>query len=158
MTRINCVPVTQLLDEHLMAEYRELPMVPQALRRTLKSKTGFKPNNVSPKYKLNGGHVYFFYNKLSYLQKRYEELITELKRRNYNLDPNRDAKLKGLPKKFYNDWTPDKLDQEVNNERLRLRVWEKPEIYHFKGKKFLDAREDTRELWIYDQKKTRMTV
>ena len=25
MTRINCVPVTELHDRHLVAEYRELP-------------------------------------------------------------------------------------------------------------------------------------
>ena len=43
MTRINIVPVDELMDQHLIAEYREITMVPAALNRTLKSK---KLNNL----------------------------------------------------------------------------------------------------------------
>ena len=38
MTRINIIPTTELADQHLVAEYRELFMVGSALQRTLKSK------------------------------------------------------------------------------------------------------------------------
>ena len=38
MTRINIVPTSELADQHLVAEYRELFMVGSALQRTLKSK------------------------------------------------------------------------------------------------------------------------
>lgn len=30
MTRINLIPVEELTDQHLMAEYRELPMIVKA--------------------------------------------------------------------------------------------------------------------------------
>ena len=63
MTRINTIDVNLLSDQHLMAEYRELPMVHGSLRRTLKSANGFQLSKVSPVYTLNAGHVYFWYNK-----------------------------------------------------------------------------------------------
>ena len=71
MTRINIVPVQELFDQHLMAEYREITMVPAALNRTLNSKRGLDKKKIPKKYTLNKGHVYFFYNKGLYLHKRY---------------------------------------------------------------------------------------
>ena len=47
MTRINIVPVEELMDQHLIAEYRESTMVPAALNRTLKSKKGLDRNKIS---------------------------------------------------------------------------------------------------------------
>jgi deoxyribonuclease (pyrimidine dimer) len=38
MTRVNLVNVEHLADQHLFAEFRELKMVPVALRRSLKQK------------------------------------------------------------------------------------------------------------------------
>ena len=60
MTRINIIPVSELYDQHLIAEYREITMVPAALNRTLKSKIGLDKNKISQQYTLNKGHVYFF--------------------------------------------------------------------------------------------------
>ena len=57
MTRINIVPVEELMDQHLIAEYREITMVPAALNRTLKSKKGLDRNKISKTYTLNTGHV-----------------------------------------------------------------------------------------------------
>ena len=37
MTTINIIPVSELTDQHLIAEYREITMVPAALTRTLNS-------------------------------------------------------------------------------------------------------------------------
>ncbi len=42
MTRINIIPVSELADQHLIAEYREITMVPAALKRTLRSKVGLR--------------------------------------------------------------------------------------------------------------------
>ena len=75
MTRINLVPPSELTDQHLIAEYREIFMVAGSLRRTLLSKNGFQESRVPKKYTLNKGHVYFFYNKGQYLHKRYLDLI-----------------------------------------------------------------------------------
>ena len=64
MTRINIVPTSELADQHLVAEYRELFMVGSALQRTLKSKNRDKTLSSLPeKYTLSTGHVKFFYNK-----------------------------------------------------------------------------------------------
>ena len=87
MTRINVIDPIELTDQHLMAEYRELPMVMGSLKRTLASKTGFNPKKVPPKFTLNSGHVYFFYDKGKFLERRYSALIAELVRRGYSLDP-----------------------------------------------------------------------
>lgn len=37
MTRINLVPVEELMDQHLFAEFREIKMVPKSLRRSLRA-------------------------------------------------------------------------------------------------------------------------
>ena len=63
MTRINIIPVEELMDQHLIAEYREITMVPVSLARTLSSKTGLDYKKISKSYTLNKGHVYFFYDK-----------------------------------------------------------------------------------------------
>jgi hypothetical protein len=65
MTRINVVPVEDLTDQHLMAEYRELPMVLAAARRSK-----IEGYEVSHAYTLNKGHVKFFYSKKRWLTSR----------------------------------------------------------------------------------------
>ena len=50
MTRINIIPVCELKDQHLIAEYREITMVPAALNRTLRSKVGLRKEKISEKY------------------------------------------------------------------------------------------------------------
>ena len=56
MTRINIVEPSELTDQHLIAEYREITMVPGSLKRTLVSKIGYKESKVPKKYTLNTGH------------------------------------------------------------------------------------------------------
>ena len=41
MTRINIVEPSELTDQHLIAEYREIFMIAGSLKRTLKSKIGY---------------------------------------------------------------------------------------------------------------------
>ena len=62
MTRINLVNPSELTDQHLIAEYREIFMVGGSLNRTLNSKVGYREDRVPKQYTLNTGHVYFFYN------------------------------------------------------------------------------------------------
>ena len=47
------------------------------------------PEKISKTFTLNRGHVYFFYDKGLYLDKRYDELIAEMKLRGFNPDSNR---------------------------------------------------------------------
>ena len=62
MTRINLIEPSELTDQHLIAEYREIFMVGGSLKRTLVSKSGYQELKVPKSYTLNAGHVYFFYN------------------------------------------------------------------------------------------------
>ena len=123
MTRINIIPVCELYDQHLVAEYREITMIPAALNRTLKSKAGIDKSKISSSYTLNTGHVYFFYDKGKYLDKRYSELITEMKRRGFNCDLNRK-----FPKKIfidhglYNDWTPTAEEYKIIRKRIEQKL------------------------------------
>ena len=89
MTRINIIHVKELYDQHLIAEYREILMVPAALNRTLKSKNGLIKSRIAKSYTLNAGHVYFFYDKGKYLHKRYKDLINEMINRGFNPNLNR---------------------------------------------------------------------
>jgi len=136
MTRINTVDVKHLTDQHLMAEYRELPMVNAALNRSLSSKRGVRHSLIPPKYTLNKGHVMFFYDKGEWLYNRYESLISELKLRGYNIDPESRVvkwdhfKYNGL----YNSWEPDLAAHVVNVERLLERINAKVDWYRYCGK------------------------
>tara|TARA_B110000116_G_scaffold266462_1_gene277237 strand:+ start:417 stop:821 length:405 start_codon:yes stop_codon:yes gene_type:complete len=129
MTRINIIPVSELTDQHLIAEYREITMVPAALKRTLESKIGFKKEKISKKYTLNQGHVYFFYNKGKYLNNRYKQLILEMRSRGFYTDPDRIFPKEMFPKALYNDWIPSKEEEIIIQERLKQKIAIKPEWY-----------------------------
>ena len=119
MTRINIVPPSELTDQHLIAEYREITMVPAALKRTLLSKGGLRKNKISTHYTLNTGHVYFFYNKGKYLHRRYDELIREMRLRGFTPDPNRVFPYEVfMNNDLYNDWTPTIEDYKIILERI----------------------------------------
>lgn len=99
MTRINLVPPSELADQHLFAEFREIKMVPESLARSIEAivnhamKNGhisdpstFNPvptllKKIPAEYTLGTGHVSFFYDKGFYLQQRYAELKDELRLR-----------------------------------------------------------------------------
>ena len=130
MTRINIIDTTELTDQHLIAEYREIFMVAGSLRRTLVSKNGYQESKVPKHYTLNSGHVYFFYNKGKYLHNRYNQLIDEMKRRGFNPDSSR-----VFPKEIfvnnnlYNDWLPRVEDYNVIKQRIKEKIDLKPDWY-----------------------------
>jgi len=130
MTRINLVDPSELTDQHLIAEYREIFMVGGSLNRTLNSKVGYREDRVPKRYTLNTGHVYFFYNKGAYLHKRYHELIDEMKKRGFQPDstrvfPTSVFKDNGL----YNDWMPSIEDYKIIRQRIEEKIAMKPNWY-----------------------------
>ena len=132
MTRINIIPVEELTDQHLMAEYREIFMVGSALQRSLNS-SKWDPKKIPKKFKLGTGHVMFFYDKGKYLYKRYTQIREELIKRNFNLDSTREFKVTQFPTDYYNDWEPKLEDQEIIRQRIEERIQQKPEWYRHYG-------------------------
>jgi|TARA_R100000152_G_C6734087_1_gene158438 deoxyribonuclease (pyrimidine dimer) len=138
MTRINIIEPSELTDQHLIAEYREITMVPGSLKRTLASKSGYQESKVSKKFTLNSGHVYFFYNKGKYLTERYNALVNEMKSRGFNPDPDRKfPKQIFIDNNLYHDWMPTIEEQNLVRQRIAERIAAKPNWYR-KSEKVLD--------------------
>ncbi len=140
LTRINLIKPGFLLDQHLIAEYREIPMVPAALIRTLDAcaKRGVYDYKIPKRYTLNKGHVKFFYDKREFLENRYAIVMKELRRRGFILDPYRCVSF------HYNDevppwhptdkWMPDADEVDINLQRILQRVAERPKWYRYRGR------------------------
>lgn len=131
MTRINSDIDPKLLKRmHLLAELREITMVPGSLKRSLMAKSHFRILSSIPKqFTLNAGHVSFFYNKLTFLKKRFNRLADEMERRGYNPDRSRIVAFDGFNDLFYNDWVSTDIDDAIVHERIALRISEKPHLY-----------------------------
>lgn len=144
MTRINCIDPVLLTDQHLIAEYRELP-------RALTLAAGVAVNIVMhdsialdeakhklrallpSQYTMGTGHVKFFYDKTRFLFHRHQALVNEMKRRGFqvNIQLPESAMTSGLD----NNWHPDEQAVLTNVERLRVRLQEKPGFYTYCGRK-----------------------
>ena len=134
MTRINIVAPDELTDQHLIAEYREIFMVAGSLRRTLKSKDGYREDKVPKCYTLNAGHVYFFYNKGRYLHNRYRKIVREMRRRGFDADRNRAFPADiFVENNLYRNWRASDKDYEVIQQRLREKIAMKPHWYRKTG-------------------------
>lgn len=137
MTRINLVDPVHLADQHLMAEYRELPMVMAALKRSLRSKNGLP--EIGKMYTLNSGHVKFFYNKGAFLRRRYALLVMELVARDYALSERPSADFSVFRENgLDNDWAPSKQEIAINVERINARMLQRPGWYKYYGKPIHD--------------------
>jgi len=128
MTRVNIIPPQDLMDQHLMAEYREIRHVGPSLSRSINSGK-FYLNNIPKKYTLNKGHVKFFYNKGRYLYRRFNELKCELIKRGYNINDDITFNTDYFSNEYFNDWIPTSEDIKINLERINHRISEKPNFY-----------------------------
>ena len=122
MTRINVVPVQELHDKHLVAEYREIHRVFKLAR---------KCKDAPKQYVLGTGHVKFFYDKLFFIAKRQKELYVEMKHRGFkpNLTPLIDQEGENMISKvladkwaLWNDYVPTKEALELNRKRIAERL------------------------------------
>lgn len=129
MTRINVVPPECLTDKHLLAEYRELPRIFTATR-TLTSQgvtaDEYLAKNFIPKnYVLGTNHVKFFYNKISFLYKRYKDIVHELENRNFKLDYEMISSIllhcQEIDASYYGEYKPTPEDMYLNMARLAKR-------------------------------------
>ena len=120
MTRINVVPVSELSDQHLIAEYHELP-------RVLKQDINIA--DAPEKYCLGRGHMKWAKRHIGYTFNRFLSLIVEMRYRGFdtnfsitglNLDPSLE--------KYYE---PTQDDIELNRQRLREQYQMKPNWYRW---------------------------
>jgi deoxyribonuclease (pyrimidine dimer) len=138
MTRINLVPPSELANQHLFAEWREIKMISKALARSLRTQSIDKVLKKIPRnFTLNTGHVCFFYDKGAYLQRRYDELTVELEKRGYKI--NKDAKLdpdgimSAAP--WNGDYEPTEDAYAIIRQRIAEKLAMKPTWYIFFYKK-----------------------
>ena len=116
MTRINIVPPEELCDQHLLAEHRELTRIPNAV-----AKGKYHLRGQPLDYKLGEGHVRFFFDKLTFLKKRYDLLHQECKRRGFNVQyiwPE------NLPDdiSLWKDYEPTENALKINRTRIQERM------------------------------------
>jgi hypothetical protein len=114
MTRVNVgIQPIELNDKHLIAEHREIKRIPNRI-----SKGNYSLKDIPESFKLGKGHVKFFYNKLLYLKKRYENIYTECKNRGFNVT-NYISAWDNLPIKLMNDYTPTDNDRTILLQRIK---------------------------------------
>lgn len=131
MTRINSdIDPSTLSRLHLIAELREITMVPAALTRSLRTRSADTVLRSVPKaFTLNAGHVKFFYDKQAFLRRRFSRLISEMERRGYSPDKTRIEAFNGFTPEWNNDWSSTAVDDELVKERIALRISQKPHLY-----------------------------
>ena len=116
MTRINAgIPPKQLSRQHLIAEHREIVRIPNTVKSG-KARVVDLPDT----FTLGKGHVKFFYNKLKFLHKRYEQLYAECTKRGYNMTYFGDA-FSDLPPDLYKDYKPTKEAIALIEARIKER-------------------------------------
>ncbi len=122
MTRINVVPPSELCDQHLIAETRELTRIPNAVVRGKFNMVG------QPKeYTLGAGHVKFFYDKLGFLRSRYRDLIAECVFRGINFTNVFPYEEVGrLDPSLVRDYVPTTDALAINRARISIRMPKKP--------------------------------
>jgi deoxyribonuclease (pyrimidine dimer) len=114
------VPVEELSDKHLGAEYRELPRV-FALAQAAYLR-GEDPDQYPQEYVLGPGHVKFFYNKLGYLTNRYDQIVEECVKRGRAVNFPHSPDIRDLmPTTWWQFWEPTPEALALNRQRIADR-------------------------------------
>lgn len=122
MTRINVVPVQELSRLHLIAEYKEIMRLPGNLHTSLNRKKPFAMSEIPSQYVLGPGHVKYFYDKMKYLERRFEQLVAEMYKRGYNPSYTDSSIFTNCLPEFYKDYTPTEEALELNRQRIKERT------------------------------------
>jgi deoxyribonuclease (pyrimidine dimer) len=134
MTRINIVPVSELSDQHLLTELRELPRICTHVK-----KHGINEDKIPETFCLGKGHVLFFTNKLKHLQIRYNQLVNEWESRGFNWSFSCSY--------FYNEnvdlftdfnqiyWEPNEYEIRISSQRIEEKIKAKPSFYKWSNNK-----------------------
>jgi hypothetical protein len=131
MTRVSSgISGKRLSDVHLRKERIEILRIPNAVKN---NKVVLK--DIPNEFKLGQNHVRFYYSRLKYIHRRYNELTDECIKRGFNVTDYSDA-FKDLPEHLYNDWD-DNIPKvkEIVSERITERLLGmKPKDLKYYGK------------------------
>jgi deoxyribonuclease (pyrimidine dimer) len=129
MTRINVIEPSRLSDQHLGAEYRELPRVFGLVRDAIaRGERPTDPRNPD-QYVLGAGHVRFFYPRLDYLLERYLKLCEECRKRGRAVNfGNPTDLITGIPADWFGYWTPDAHAEALDIDRINQRGGLRPNL------------------------------
>jgi deoxyribonuclease (pyrimidine dimer) len=120
MTRVNVVPPSELCDQHLLAEHREITRIPNML---LAGKLKYEYNDRPDEYTLGAGHIKFFTNKMRWLWQRYLAVHAECIRRGFavtDIWPYDEWGCAVLDN--WNDWKVTPMALRLNRARIRDRM------------------------------------
>jgi len=143
--RINIIDPSWLTDQHLIAEYREIKMMPKVLIRSIYSKKGIIKDKLPKEYTLNTGHGKFFYYRMQYIVDRFESIKKEMKERDFQCNHTklfegynhpsgiRINSLDEIPREFFGNYVPNEKAIDILLERILLRISDKPMWYKLKG-------------------------
>lgn len=123
MIGINVVPPSELCDQHLLAELREIKLIPNGV---LSGRIKID-KNIPDHYVLGKGHIKFFTTRIRFLGNRYSELLKEARKRNFKVQymwPIRASIV--LPQ---GDYEPTASDYAINRQRIRERMPKVPLYY-----------------------------
>lgn len=119
MTRVTILDPSDLTNEWLLANHREVPRIVNEL---IEHPDRLVLKDIPKQFTLGNGHVKYFRNKLLYIAKLHQATIDECHKRGIKIDPNIRVDLNLLPyhiKMFcLNDWTPTKADYATIIDRL----------------------------------------
>ena len=132
--RCNLIDPIFLSDQHLIAERRELRMIPPLFISRVRKNN--KPLfNIPKEFTLNKGHMLFWMDKILYLEKRYDLLTQELLNRNFKPDLSIQFSCE-TSRLFsaYNDWTPSENDISIIKKRIKEKLLMKSHWYRYYSK------------------------
>lgn len=121
MTRINIVPVEELSDQWLVAEYRELP-------RCLKGKISIK--DAPDHYVFGKGHMKWARKYALYTSNRMKQIVEEMHYRGFKTNFSADLS-QYITDDLKNDYRPSLIDLQLSKERLRYKYNKKPLFYRW---------------------------
>jgi deoxyribonuclease (pyrimidine dimer) len=132
--RCNIIEPCLLTDQHLIAERRELRLIPPLFEKRFK-KLGIKGvvSNIPDQYCLGKGHMLFWMNKGEYLRTRYSELTDEMLIRGFKPDLSIFYFLTPEARDVSIDYVPSTHDIQILLERVTAKINQKPTWYRFHG-------------------------
>lgn len=135
MTRINVIPPSELSDQHLVAEYRELPRV---------LKQNINICGAPACYVLGTGHMRWACRFWKFTYDRFFKICEEMHFRGFavNFDPETLGTYTARFCGRNGEYTVTPRDIEINRARIREKYNKKPEFYRWTKR--------TRPKWLGD--------